>query len=189
MLRPAIEKAEAAGLLMPSTPVPYCTTPGCPRRVPRGGSCSDHVPNRDHRLRGSRCYPPRRRLAALSGPLLDLRLVEDAGVLAGRSWRRHRQRSSRRPWRWAKVRAAVLRRDPFCRACTRAPSVEVDHVVPRSRGGAVYDPANLQGLCRRCHRVKTNRDRRTPADAPGRTRVPPLSPRAAVGVDRLEVAP
>jgi hypothetical protein len=38
----------------------------------------------------------------------------------------------------------------FCHSTTR---LEVDHIIPLSRGGT-DDPSNLQVLCQRCHRVK-----------------------------------
>jgi len=57
-------------------------------------------------------------------------------------------------WR---LRYLVLRRDRFsCRACGRSPAsetgvvLEVDHVVPWSRGGTSVE-ANLQTLCDRCN--------------------------------------
>lgn len=52
---------------------------------------------------------------------------------------------------WRRLRAAVLARDPVCasRGCGR-PAVHVDHVVPRSRGGA-DTLGNLRGACASCH--------------------------------------
>lgn len=52
---------------------------------------------------------------------------------------------------WRRLRAAVLERQPVCQTpgC-RKPSVAVDHIVPRSRGGA-DTLANLRGLCIQCH--------------------------------------
>lgn len=40
--------------------------------------------------------------------------------------------------------------------------LEVDHVVPLVAGGAVYDPDNLQALCRDCHIAKTAAENRRP---------------------------
>ncbi len=55
------------------------------------------------------------------------------------------------------VRAAVLARDGGrCRRCRRATNLEVDHVVPVSRGG-ISEETNLQTLCRRCNRRKWNK--------------------------------
>lgn len=60
---------------------------------------------------------------------------------------------------WHKLRNWVLCRD--CRVCAACgmPGDTVDHVVPRSAGGD-DDPSNLQTLCRRCHKHKTDEDRR-----------------------------
>ena len=67
-------------------------------------------------------------------------------------------------------RAAVLTRDAWaCRACGRVCSgdreAHADHVVPVSQGGARYDVANGQCLCRSCHGRKT-RAEQTQAAAP-----------------------
>lgn len=63
--------------------------------------------------------------------------------------------------RWVPVRAAVLERDRFlCQirgpGCTGVAD-EVDHIVPRSEGGALYDPDNLRASCGTCNRVRNNR--------------------------------
>lgn len=58
---------------------------------------------------------------------------------------------------WSKARHRQLRDVPWCEGCGD-PAVEVDHVVPRSRGGG-NDPENLQSLCRRCHNAKSLRER------------------------------
>lgn len=52
------------------------------------------------------------------------------------------------------VRVAILLRDGGrCRRCGSARDLEVDHIVPFSRGGA-SEEWNLQTLCRRCNRRK-----------------------------------
>jgi hypothetical protein len=52
------------------------------------------------------------------------------------------------------LRAAVLVRDGGrCRKCRRAINLEIDHIVPVSKGGKTEE-SNLQVLCRRCNRVK-----------------------------------
>lgn len=62
---------------------------------------------------------------------------------------------------WDAARQVVLHRDRFtCRACgrrARKRELEVDHVLEIARGGPPLDLANLQTLCRRCHREKTVR--------------------------------
>jgi len=55
---------------------------------------------------------------------------------------------------WQKLRLTVLAREPICRACGRMPSVHVDH-VRRHVAGQQHDVDNLQGLCGRCHSIKT----------------------------------
>ncbi len=52
------------------------------------------------------------------------------------------------------LRAAVLVRDGGrCRRCGRAINLEMDHIVPVSKGGKTEE-SNLQVLCRRCNRAK-----------------------------------
>ena len=70
---------------------------------------------------------------------------------------------------WRGVRAEVLAEERTCRHCG-APATEVDHVTPLAHGGT-HERRNLQGLCVRCHRAKTQRDaldgRRRNRAAPG----------------------
>ena len=47
---------------------------------------------------------------------------------------------------WKATRARILRRDPVCRACRKAPAAEVHHADP----GREDDDA-LLGLCHDCH--------------------------------------
>lgn len=61
------------------------------------------------------------------------------------------------------IRKRVLRRDRglcvLCQAQGRATQAEeVDHIVPLEQGGT-DDEANLQSVCRPCHRTKTVRER------------------------------
>jgi 5-methylcytosine-specific restriction enzyme A len=52
------------------------------------------------------------------------------------------------------VRAMVLLRDGArCRRCRTAVHLEVDHIIPVSKGGKTEE-SNLQTLCRRCNRRK-----------------------------------
>ena len=59
--------------------------------------------------------------------------------------------------RWQRLRRLVLQRDPFCVMCRHALATEVDHIVPKSRGGR-DSLDNLQGLCKPCHSEKTVRE-------------------------------
>lgn len=60
---------------------------------------------------------------------------------------------------WDAARTYAIHRDRFtCRTCARrfrVGQLEVDHILEIARGGAPLDPANLQTLCRGCHRDKT----------------------------------
>jgi len=47
-------------------------------------------------------------------------------------------------------REVILRRDPICRLCGKAPSTDPHHILARGKGGS-DDPENGAGLCRPCH--------------------------------------
>ena len=65
--------------------------------------------------------------------------------------------------RWAVSRRAAFDRDGWrCQRCGRAGRLEVDHIIPLATGGAPYDLANLQTLCRACHIRKTREDAEGP---------------------------
>ena len=58
------------------------------------------------------------------------------------------------------LRYEILTRDRVCQLCGATKEqerLEVDHIVPRSKGGT-NDPGNLQVLCAPCNRGKSNRD-------------------------------
>ena len=58
------------------------------------------------------------------------------------------------------LRYEILTRDRVCQLCGTTKEqerLEVDHIVPRSKGGT-NDPGNLQVLCAPCNRGKSNRD-------------------------------
>ena len=58
------------------------------------------------------------------------------------------------------LRFQILKRDRVCQLCRNTKNderLEVDHIVPRSKGGTNH-PSNLQVLCARCNRGKSNRD-------------------------------
>lgn len=54
---------------------------------------------------------------------------------------------------WRRLRGMVLAQSPLCARC-QAPAAEVDHVLPKSKGGTDH-LENLQALCRLCHNRKT----------------------------------
>lgn len=60
---------------------------------------------------------------------------------------------------WKVIRAAVFMRDGYrCVQCGRAGRLECDHIRPIKDGGARFDLANLQTLCRDCHFRKTGKE-------------------------------
>lgn len=73
--------------------------------------------------------------------------------------------------RWQRLRRAKLAEDPACRYCLEqgrvTPANTVDHRVAISKGGAVWDWANLVSCCTRCHNAK-----RLHVERLGRARIP-----------------
>ena len=60
--------------------------------------------------------------------------------------------------RYRRIRNRYLAANPVCEIrekCNGDPATEVDHITPISNGGAVHDEANLQSVCKPCHRWKT----------------------------------
>jgi 5-methylcytosine-specific restriction endonuclease McrA len=72
-------------------------------------------------------------------------------------------RRRRLPRDWEKRRRYVLQRDPVCKVCNNALSVEVDHIV--NNDDHRYE--NLQGICTRCHDEKTQREAAAATLTPG----------------------
>jgi len=61
--------------------------------------------------------------------------------------------------RWDALALAARRRDGWaCVRCGSRVRLEVDHIRPVARGGAMFDMGNLQTLCRDCHIDKTRVD-------------------------------
>lgn len=64
---------------------------------------------------------------------------------------------------WEKQRKRILDRDNgLCQPCMRSTgrvtmATEVDHVIPKARGGSDAD-ANLQAICNPCHKAKTAKE-------------------------------
>jgi 5-methylcytosine-specific restriction endonuclease McrA len=69
--------------------------------------------------------------------------------------------------RWRALRLQVRAENPYCEepGCD-ALGTDVDHIVSVQDGGAPFDRANVQHLCRKHHSSKTNAEVR----ARGRTR-------------------
>lgn len=75
-----------------------------------------------------------------------------------------KQKWNKTEWALARKRA-IASKDPVCALCHKSIdleitekfhplSVEVDHIVPRSRGGSLYELDNLQLTHSRCNRQK-----------------------------------
>lgn len=67
---------------------------------------------------------------------------------------------------WQRLRLMHIAGSPLCVECGGY-GEQVDHIVPISRGGEKFDPANLQTLCASCHASKTRRDNRQPTSSEG----------------------
>ncbi len=76
----------------------------------------------------------------------------------GRGWQaRNRPTAHGRGYgrKWQALRAAHLQGQPLCVECGTLATV-VDHIEPhRGNEQLLFDPANLQSLCRVCHGRKT----------------------------------
>ena len=69
---------------------------------------------------------------------------------------------------WKRLREEVLGSDPFCVLCHKAPATDVDHIVPHAGEWDVFtDRANLQPLCKECHKGKSRLEHRAPRVANG----------------------
>lgn len=83
--------------------------------------------------------------------------------------------------RYRRFRAGILLRDGRrCRyrydGCTLV-ATQVEHLVPRSRGGGLYDEGNCYSVCHSCHREKERLERAgQPVDAFLRADVPGDAP-------------
>ena len=90
--------------------------------------------------------------------LCELKLDEYKARRGKRIWQ-HRKAST--GYISGTLRYEVLKRARFrCELCGVSAdmrALEVDHIVPRSRGGT-DDPDNLQALCYRCNAMKRDRD-------------------------------
>jgi 5-methylcytosine-specific restriction endonuclease McrA len=84
----------------------------------------------------------------------------------------HRQNASARGygWQWQKFRKWYAALHPaICVACgasLESARMHLDHIIPMSQGGQQFDESNLQWLCDRCHRIKSNREDRRGVGAP-----------------------
>ena len=59
---------------------------------------------------------------------------------------------------WTDLRNIVRYQEPICRICQREATFYIDHILPVKQGGAFLDRDNLQGLCKRCHHIKSGKE-------------------------------
>lgn len=111
---------------MPSHSLKSCRAPGCPKLIRDGAYCPEHT-----------------------------RAIQQ-------SYDRGRGTPAQRGYgsRWRRLRAMVLASQPVCidpyhiHGAEIVVATEVDHRVPKSRGGDDTEE-NLQPLCKACHSRKT----------------------------------
>lgn len=77
-----------------------------------------------------------------------------------KAWAKQGSGSSRGyGWKWSALRRQVLERDDYlCQPCLNAKRItkasEVDHILPKSRGGTDI-ASNLESICPSCHGYKS----------------------------------
>jgi len=60
--------------------------------------------------------------------------------------------------RWRETSKKFLKHNPLCCECSY-PAEITDHIEEIRDGGSRYDWENLQPMCRRCHNIKTAKER------------------------------
>lgn len=76
-----------------------------------------------------------------------------------RKWRDRGRKQIYNSPRWRGLRRTVLKEQPWCNVpgCTN-PTTDVDHITPLRDNGDPYNRNNLQGLCKKHHSEKTQRE-------------------------------
>ena len=57
--------------------------------------------------------------------------------------------------KWRRIASLVMKEEPLCRVCKSSESKVVDHIKPIRQGGDRVMRENLQGLCYKCHAIKS----------------------------------
>ena len=83
---------------------------------------------------------------------------------AGKSERRARKSYEKvyGSYEWRKYSEKYRREHSECAACgDESDKTHLDHIIPVSQGGAMWDVRNFQTLCQKCHSIKTKREQHT----------------------------
>ena len=59
--------------------------------------------------------------------------------------------------RWKDLRIKILNRDGWVCWICQGEANQVDHIIPRVKGGDIFDQDNLAAICRRCNQAKGGR--------------------------------
>lgn len=138
---PKVMAAGVDGYALDVAGICYTNRLGLEGHIPSTG-LRDVLPNLSH---------PARAAAALVGAGL-WEEVPDGWRILGYEVRWVRFVGDNRAPRW--VRRLIFDRDGrVCRSCGSTKDLQIDHVVPKARGGT-HDPSNLQVLCGPCNRAK-----------------------------------
>ena len=86
--------------------------------------------------------------------------MKNQGYHKGRNRTSNKEIQTAEYQRWRKE---VLNNEPYCRKCKENDifelATDLDHIIPREKGGAVMELDNVQPLCKSCHQDKTEKDR------------------------------
>ena len=63
---------------------------------------------------------------------------------------------------WRKLKANILKNQPYCNNCGATEKLEVHHSIPpKGNPELFYDESNLVPLCQTCHRIASNKEIRS----------------------------
>ena len=126
---------------MPVRAPRLCSRAGCSTPT-KDGYCSEHI---DAALEAAR--------TRRQGDATMKRYDERRGTPAARGY----------GTRWRKLRKTILDAEPLCRPCRAegylTAAFDVDHIREIKDGGTDEDK-NLQPICRRCHALKSVKEKR-----------------------------
>jgi hypothetical protein len=68
--------------------------------------------------------------------------------------------------KYAAVRAAQIKKQPWCASCGSTENLTADHIHDTASGGDIYDPSNFQTLCLSCNSRKSGGSKARPILTP-----------------------